>query len=158
MKKLLITLLTVITVSVSANAQLYLGGNAGLSVGAASGNTNVSFLIAPEIGYDFNESIAAGVALSFSNPSAFYASPYFRYYFTKAGNCRFLLDAIFDVGSASSAFSWGAGINPGLAVSLNDHWGIVTHLGRIGVQGIQGSTAFEFRVLGGAGVGFYYHF
>lgn len=158
MKKLIIVFVTAIAMSFSASAQLYVGGNAGLSVVAGNGNSSVNFSVAPEAGYNFNDSMAVGVALHFSNPSTFYASPYFRYFFTKAGNFRFFADATADLGTVSSSFYWGVSVNPGVAYNINNRWGIVTHLGSIGVQGVEKSTLFRIGILGAASIGFYYHF
>lgn len=158
MKKFFVAFAVAIAFSFSANAQLYVGGSAGLSVVSGEGASSVSFAVAPEVGYSFNNSIAVGVALQFASPSSFYASPYFRYFFTKAGNFRFFADATANLGTANNAFLWAAGINPGVSYNISNRWSVVTHLGTIGVQGAENSTMFRLGILGATTIGFYYHF
>ena len=61
MKKLIIVIAIAI-ISFSANAQIYVGGSINLSA-----SSKTSFIFTPEVGYNLNDSWAAGAALAFSS-------------------------------------------------------------------------------------------
>lgn len=159
MKKLLLTILAVAAISFTANAQLYVGGNVGFGVTASDGGSATAWELSPEVGYNFNDSIAAGVALTFAgSPFSFSVDPYFRWYFAKAGNAKFLADAILSAGKVSDAFIWGLGVSPGIAFNINNRWSVVSHLAFIGYEGAKSGGAFTFSLLNNTRIGFFYNF
>lgn len=69
MKKFLMTLVAAFAVAMSANAQVYVGGGFGIN-GVDNGNTTVTtYKFIPEVGYNFNENWAAGVAFGWEGAS-----------------------------------------------------------------------------------------
>lgn len=156
MKKIIV-ILALSLVALTAKAQVYVGG--GLSFWG-SGNA-AAFSIAPEAGYCFDDSMAAGLSLGlrFGNgATALSIDPYFRYYFAEVGPVRFFGDAHFNfthtMAGDASASTWGIGVRPGISVNLTDSWSIVAHVARLGYYG----GAFGFNLNTGSSIGVYYAF
>ena len=109
--------------AVSANAQWYIGGQLGLDFNKKNkdADSQMTFSIAPEVGYNINENWAIGAQIGFSmankleedgkitydangiptgvtNPTydatgtSFFVAPYARYTFAKSGNVSFFID------------------------------------------------------------------
>jgi len=123
--------------AISANAQVYVGGNVNFSiadvkVGDADSKSTTSFSINPEIGYNINETWAAGVAVGFGTNKSGDAkavntvsvSPYVRYKFAQSGPVGVFTDAFFAYENSScdgnSTNGWAAGLRPGLSVKVSD--------------------------------------
>ena len=156
MKKILV-ILALSLVALSAKAQVYVGGSLAF---AGSGNA-AAFSIAPEAGYCFDDSMAAGLSLGlgFGNGATTLSiDPYFRYYFAEVGPVRFFGDAHFNfthtMAGDASASTWGIGVRPGISVNLTDSWSIVAHVARLGYYG----GAFGFNLNTGSSIGVYYAF
>ena len=156
MKKLILSALVAIS-AITANAQVWLGGEVGftsLSTDAGFGSsTTKNFVIAPEIGYKLNENIDLAVALGYGHyedtdkvfnvsleravekANAFVISPYVRYSFAKTGNLSFFVDgglnfATIDVDGVDKNMTvFGLGFKPGLAYALSDKVSLVAHIG-----------------------------
>lgn len=151
--------MAVAAISFTAKAQLYVGGNVGLAVTASSGGSATAWEISPEVGYNINDSLAAGLSVSFAgSPFSFSVDPYFRWYFAQAGNVKFLADGIFSAGQTEGLFIWGIGVSPGIAYSINDKWSIVSHLAFVGYEGARSDGAFSFNLLKNTRIGFFYNF
>lgn len=135
MKKTLLVLVLAL-MAFTAKAQLYVGGS--IQFVGASGGTAL-FGIAPEVGYNFNDNMAVGssVGLLFANGGTLLAiDPYFRYYFVDWGPARFFADAHINFTTQfNGGSSWGLGIRPGIAVDVDSHFSIVTHIAKIGYYG-----------------------
>lgn len=144
MKKIFLTLMVMVA-AVAANAQVWVGGSLGFwNNGDAEGSqTKTTFSIAPEVGYDLSEdwSIAIGLGYESAKPedgetvSAIAVNPYARYNILKAGNFKFFLDGGFEFGSVDTGekySTWGIGIKPGIAYSLNEKFSLVGHMGFLG--------------------------
>ena len=58
-------LLFVLVAALAVKAQVYVGGN--VSLWHADENDNTSFVLAPEVGYEFNEQWAVGAQLLFNH-------------------------------------------------------------------------------------------
>ncbi len=112
------------------SAQLYVGGELGLSFGqtkvtepglvTATGKTKTTTVkILPEIGYNLNEKMAVGVAFGYdfnknvtplasydvtSKTNEFVFKPYFRYYFVKWDKVGLFADAQFGMGFGKNTY------------------------------------------------------
>lgn len=160
MKKLFITLVAVLAMAFSAKAQFYAGGAIGLSVLSSNGHTSSSFTLSPELGYDFNEAIAAGALVEFaaSSPVAVTVNPYFRWKFAKVNTTRFFTDVMASLGSQNESFVWGVSLRPGISFDITPKVSFVTRIAAIGVQGTKGKTLFNLNLFNGASIGVFYHF
>ncbi len=109
--------------AVSANAQWYIGGQLGLDFNKKNkdADSQMTFSIAPEVGYNINENWAIGAQVGFSmanklksdgkaiydadgsvvayegktydnTGTSFFIAPYARYTFAKSGNVSFFID------------------------------------------------------------------
>lgn len=156
MKKILV-LVFVIVAALSVNAQVYVGGSAGLWHNDDLDHT--SFNIAPEVGYNFNENMAVGAALGFVRDNqallgkykAFYLAPYFRYSFYENKVIRLFADAgiglsTLKVKHMDSESGFEIGLRPGLAIKLGENFSLVSKIGFVGYR--------DDYALGGNGYGF----
>ena len=122
MKKILMVAVMA-AAAVSANAQWYVGGQLGLDFNKANkdADSQMTFSIAPEVGYNINENWAVGAQVGFSmanklkedgkitydahgiptgyteatydaTGTSFFIAPYARYTFAKSGNVSFFVD------------------------------------------------------------------
>lgn len=154
MKKVLLVFVLAL-VAFTAKAQLYVGGGVGFTAAGPS------FAISPEVGYSFNDNMAAGAALNFGIGNGFFdfeVNPYFRMYFLDWGNVRFFADAHFNFSVISfnggSTTTWGIGVRPGIAFPVNDRFSIVTHIMQLGYY----NGGFDFSLNTGSTIGIYYNF
>lgn len=158
MKKLIITLFAILAMTFSAKAQLYVGGSVGLGVVSVSGTSNSSWSLAPEVGYNFSEKIAAGASLELQgSPVSWTVNPYFRWKFAKVGKATFLSDFMASIGGAGSSLIWGLSANPGVAFELTDKVSLVTRFAAIGITGSGGSTAFQLNLFQTAQIGIFFN-
>jgi len=143
MKKLLLVAV-IACAAISANAQVYLGGTAGVWRNDDNGAKTTSFQITPEIGYNFNESWAIGASLGYiyekdnAKKSAFGISPYVRYSYYENEVVRLFLDGGFGymrtkVGD-NSENGFEVGIRPGIAIKLNDTFSMIGKVGFLGYR------------------------
>ena len=111
MKKIFAVAL-VAMMTMTANAQVYVGGTVGLKSMSCDGTSATSFTINPELGYNLNDSWAIGVGVGYStnniaydkdggfagkldkNVNTFAVSPYVRYTFAKLDKVNFFADGI----------------------------------------------------------------
>ena len=154
MKKALLVI-ALVFMALTAKAQLYVGGGIGFSAAGPQ------FGFYPEVGYNFNDNMAAGLPLGFAFGNGmfdFSIDPYFRYYFADWGPARFFADANFkflvESMQGQSATGWGIGIRPGIAFDINDRFSIVTHIVTLGYY----YNAFTFNLNTGSTIGLYYNF
>lgn len=143
MKKILMTL-AVALVTVSASAQVYVGGSVGLgSTKIAGGDSKTTYKILPEIGYNLNGNWAVGTVVGFGkgNPTElesvgteyFAVQPYVRYTFVQSKLVNVFIDGGLGFTDYKDAGTeWSVGLKPGLAVNLNRSLSFVTHIGFFG--------------------------
>lgn len=155
MKKVILAALVAVA-SLSANAQVYVGGSLGFATGkAGDGADNISkFAILPEVGYSFNEKWAAGIQIGFTtangdfnadgfpitNPkwgkslSEFTVSPYARFTFAKTGIASFFVDGGFVAKFLNNSRGnvWQIGVRPGVKLSASEKVDFVAQLGYLG--------------------------
>ena len=131
--------------ALTANAQWWMGAELGFWRDGDAKKT--SFNIKPEVGYNVNQSWAIAMSLGYEfakiddfDPNHILTvNPYVRWSFVNFGPVTLFLDGGAHVSalknSAGDSYTgWGVGIKPGVALSLGDHWGLVTHLGFLGYQ------------------------
>ncbi len=142
MKKILLTLAFMVT-TVVASAQFYVGGSFGFWDNDDAESTTYS--IAPEVGYVFNEKLAAGFSITYESAeikgdeiSAFAFSPYARYTFAKIGSLSLFADGGLDIMSVDNGYesdtAWGIGIKPGLSVAISQKFSVLAHVGYLGYK------------------------
>jgi len=139
--------------TMTANAQVYVGGGIGFETSSQDGNSETYFKIMPEIGYNLNENWAIGIAVGYGESKttinqggikmtdkvkAFEVAPYARYTFAKFDKVNLFVDGTFNylhtdfAGSKNNTF--GIGVKPGVAVNLNEKLSFVAHVGFLGYQ------------------------
>ena len=153
MKKIMMTLAAV-AVAATMNAQVYVGGTLGFKSLSLDGTSATSFTITPEIGYNLNEDWAVGISLGYATSNIAYdtdgsfdgkldnsvntfsVSPYVRYTFAKLDKVNFFADGGVSYANTGNSNvkvnAFGIGIQPGVAVNLNDNVSFVAKLGQIG--------------------------
>ncbi|MCQ2154843.1 MAG: hypothetical protein MJY55_03395 [Bacteroidales bacterium] len=158
MKKLFI-LVAAALLSISANAQWYVGGIVDMDIQGnktvldktnTTKTTSFSFTFAPEVGYYLSDKLAVGASLSLSPRSSqgessfrWSISPYVRYKFwgiNKFGICG---QAYAFVGTSSSSdpyptVNYGVNILPVLTYALNEHFTLDAYIDCAGI-GYNGS-------------------
>jgi hypothetical protein len=148
MKKIFaVALVAMMTMTV--NAQVYVGGGVGLQSSSYDGNSETFFKLVPEIGYNLDENWAVGIAVGYgehkttlksgnlkttAKVKAFEIAPYARYTFAKCGKVNFFVDGGVGFKTASKAdwTEFNVGLKPGLAVALSDKVSFVSHFGFLG--------------------------
>ena len=150
MKKILL-LAVVLFASLNASAQFYVGGSIGFGSvkPVGGGDSEFTFKILPEFGYNLNDQFAVGIILGYkkgtcsignldynaSDAETFTIAPYGRYYALEWQSVKFFLDGGISISSTKDYGSnFGLGIQPGLAISLTDEVTFVTHLGFLGFE------------------------
>ena len=139
--------------TMTANAQVYVGGGVGLLTSSYDGNSETYFSILPEIGYNINEDWAVGIAVGYGEAKSkvnvagvkvtekvktFQIAPYARYTFAKFDKVNLFVDG--SVGYKHENFAgvktntFAVGFKPGVAVNLNDKLSFVAHVGFLGYQ------------------------
>ena len=141
MKKFLMTLVAAFAVAMSANAQVYVGGGFGIN-GVDNGNTTVTtYKFIPEVGYNFNENWAAGVAFGWEGASkggtkTLEVNPYARFTFVHTKYVNLFVDGGFGYkhtyNQGYDAALWAVGARPGVAVNLTKKLSFVSHVGFLG--------------------------
>ena len=175
MKKIL--LVAVIAVmSLTASAQVYLGGSLGTWRNYDANTTSVTIL--PEVGYTLSDNWAIGTVIGWNyryNAGQKYngltVAPYVRYTFLKLDNVNVFVDGGFGFYTGKekgvdAKNEWEVGLKPGVAVNLTDKLSFVTHVGFLGYRkaddaalGVFGNDGFGFDLDGNAlTFGLYYNF
>ncbi len=161
MKKILLTLLVAVF-ALSASAQVYLGGEAGLWRNSDAKSTN--FVIKPEIGYRLDKKWSLGIVIGYQHTkvdeakvNSFIVSPYARYTAAEFGPISVFLDGGFGfatskVSGGDSFNSWQIGVKPGVSVDLTKRLSLRTHFGFLGFQ--DGESGYTANAFGDNGFGF----
>lgn len=153
MKKVLFSIVAALFMAVSANAQVYVGGNIGIGSSKLNDGDNVTtYAVLPEVGYNFNKTWAIGTVAGFGkgNPvsiegeSANYVTvqPYVRCTFFHSQFVNVFVDGGFGYihynhagnPGGASVNAWQVGLKPGLAVNLNSKISFVAHVGFLGYK------------------------
>jgi len=181
MKKIIMTLAAAI-IAVSASAQVYMGGSVGISsVKIGGGDSETTYKVLPEIGYNLNDKWAIGAYLGFGKGACdlqndafnngtqeyFTIQPYARYTFVKSQYVNVFMDGglgYTHYNDVANMFS--VGLRPGVAVNLGAKLSFVTHFGFLGyhnldpdMDGAKSSSAFGLDLSGeNITFGLYYNF
>ena len=181
--------LAAVCVAATMNAQVYVGGTLGFKSLSSDGNSASSFTINPELGYNLDENLAVGISLGYTtsniafdkdgafagkldkNTNTFSIAPYVRYTFAKLDKVNFFCDGMINYISTGNSDSkintFGVGVQPGVAVNLNDKVSFVAKLGEIGYANAKGNwdnavavNSFNFSLssLAALNFGLYFNF
>ena len=155
MKKFLLAAALVV-VSLSANAQVYLGGGVSFhSYDPGEGDTKTTINLIPELGYKLDDKLSIGVKLGYehskkgdasSNNYAF--EPYVRYTFAKWNKVGVFGEAGFGykhfedkeeekhgsttVSTKEKANKWFIGVRPGVSIDVTKNLTFLTKIGWLG--------------------------
>lgn len=142
-KSLLLVVVMLVTIAVKAQ-DIYVGGS--LNVWRNSTDNTTSFKVAPEIGYNFNETWALGAELNYSHEydegltaNAVSVAPYIRWSYYQNNAVRLFLDGTATIGftkikDGDTNKAGQIGIRPGIAVKLNKHFSFVAKYGFLGYR------------------------
>ena len=182
-KTFAVALVAMMTMTV--NAQVYVGGGVGFQTTSQDGNSETFFKLVPEIGYNLDENWAVGIAVGYgehkttlksgnlkttAKVKAFEIAPYARYTFAKFDKVNLFVDGTVGYShvdyAGAKTNSFALGLKPGVAVNLNDKLSFVAHVGFLGyqndkVKGDDKSTnTFGLNDLDGSNLSFgvYYNF
>lgn len=179
MKKFLFTLAAAV-VTLTASAQVYVGGEVGFWRNYSDNHT--MFSINPEVGYNLDENWAIGTTIGYNynylegaKINAFEVAPYARYTYAKFDAVSLFLDGGFGFqtykvkpshGKSSDAQNgWYVGIKPGVKVDLTSKLSFVAHVGFLGYmdsddnQSAWGEDGFGVKLNGNnLQFGLYYNF
>lgn len=155
MKKIMMIAVMAVA-AISANAQVWIGGNIGVQTNKTSfdGNklsSNTSFEIAPEIGYNLSDKWAVALELAYSHTgngeinfagesvkgylNSFSVKPYARYAYVKSGNFSAFVDGGINYttshvsGFSNNLNSFGVFFAPGFSYAVSNKVSLVAHLG-----------------------------
>lgn len=164
MKKF-IAAIAVVFCTISANAQIWMGGSLGLNFTTPKGGETITtFEISPKIGYALNDKWDIAVELEEvlmacdgTTKNSFSITPFARYTFANTGKVSFFVDGGFSVGTTSldsdgdwfdknqTAFS--IGLRPGIKIALSDKIDLDAALGFLGYSMVKDSyDQFGFNV------------
>ena len=150
--------------SLTASAQIWVGGSLGFSVTDYQGSsTNLTTLtIAPTIGYKLSEKWELGVALEETaifagdNVNAFGIAPFARLNFFNSGKATIFVDGGFSVSTQNynssyvktdSHTGFGIGVRPGVKFELSENLALEAKTGYLGVKTVTDSyTKFGLGV------------
>lgn len=146
--------------AVSANAQLWVGGNLGYDYDSNFGGEKVHALsISPEVGYNLSDKWAIACDLDYVfgkvvddfKIHTFTVNPYVRYTFAKSGIASFFVDGGIEGGfqkveDLDATGIFGIGVQPGLALQVSKKVCLVTKLGYLGYRHTEDRDQFGFGV------------
>lgn len=151
MKKIMMTLIAAVAIVASADAQVYVGGSVGFgSVKVGGGDSETTYKIVPEIGYNLNKDWAIGMKIGYQKGACnmvseiinqdvktevFQVNPYVRYTFVHSKYVNVFIDGGFGIASyKDNGTQFDLGVTPGVAVNLTDKLSFVSHFGFAGFK------------------------
>ena len=171
MKKVILSLVAAV-MTLTASAQVYLGGELNFWRDWEDNANKTTIGIAPEIGYKLNENWAIGTTIGYAHAyekgvkvNAIVVSPYARYTYLKLDNVNLFLDGGFGFGtyktkvgdvSGDAQNAWEIGLKPGVSVDLTEKLSFVAHVGFFGYRtsddayskGFFGDNGFGLKLSG----------
>lgn len=163
MKKILLLIVVAVT-SMTAGAQIYVGGNFGYWREWQEGANKTDLSIYPEIGYNLNEKWAIGATFGYdynykkgNKTNGLGIEPYVRYTYASLGPVNLFVDGYGGfytyknkkngvTGDAQNA--WCLGLTPGVKVTLTERLSFYSYFGFLGY-----CDADEEEVFGQKGFG-----
>lgn len=185
MKKFIMTLVAAVAMTVSANAQVFVGGELGVASSKQGDAESVTtYRVLPEIGYNINEDWAIGTTIGWGkgkpvniegeSRNYFTVDPYVRYTFVHTKYINAFVDGGFGYAHYNHAHNtanasvnqWNVGLKPGIEVNLNKKVSFVAHVGFLGwkeskadVDGAKANDAWGLDLDGNnVTFGVYYNF
>lgn len=148
MKKFFL-MIAVALVSLTASAQVYVGGEVGVWRNSDANHTSLT--INPEVGYQLSDKWDLGIGIDYSHNyskglkvNAFGVDPYARWSFAKFGPVSLFLDMTAGVSTYKTKFrdndasdantAWRVGVTPGVKVALAKNIDFVAHCGFLGYR------------------------
>ena len=143
MKKLFLTLALAFAGIFAANAQVWVGGGLGASIQ----KNEMSFAIAPEVGYAINDQwqVALGAGYGFyqtkldvlgepitNTTNTLALQPYVRYVAASIEKFSLFFDLCGDFGLLDDARDYAVTIQPGIAWMATQHWTAAFRFGKVG--------------------------
>lgn len=172
MKKLLIAI-AAIAMSITANAQGFVGGTLGLDVAHTSSDgasaTVTTFQIAPEVGYHFNDTWAVGLQFAYGltasdapSVNQIQVMPYVRATFASAGIVDFFaeLGAGYTHASCDGASAGGfvSALRPGMAINFTDKFSVIARTNLLEYSHIESANYVDFAINKGFSLGVNFKF
>ena len=169
-KGLLLVVVMLATIAVKAQ-DIYVGGS--LNVWRNSTGNTTSFKVAPEIGYNFNETWALGAELNYSHEyvkqvtaNSVTVAPYIRWSYYQNDAVRLFLDGTAAIGfvkikDGDTTKAGQIGLRPGIAVKLNDHFSFIAKYGFLGYRKNVNTSGDSFGLMltsEDLSIGFHYNF
>lgn len=152
-KGLLLVVVMLATIAVKAQ-EVYVGGS--FNIWRNSTENTTSFKVAPEIGYNFNETWALGAELNYSHDykkgfttNTVVVAPYIRWSYYQNDAVRLFLDGTAALGfvkvkDGDTTKAGQIGLRPGIAVKLNDHFSFIAKYGFLGYRRNVNTTGDSF--------------
>ncbi len=168
--------------SLTANAQIWVGGSLGANFNTPDGDdaeTLSTYTIAPEVGYKLNDKWDIAVALNFKmfsydgeSENNFSIEPYARFTFAEMDKVSFFVDGGFSFGKENftmnedgmpepaEAEAFTVGVRPGIKFAATDNLSFVAKTGWLGYKNVKDAySEFGLDVNGNAlSFGVYYAF
>lgn len=160
MKKIMFAA-ALLVASLSANAQVYIGGGVGLhsitpeSVeGAPAPDDITTIKLSPEVGFKLDDKLSLGLAVGYDHSkqgdvknTTWSLDPYVRYTFAKWNNVGFFGEAGFGYQhsekntkvdeaevTTGKTNTWYIGVRPGISVDITSHFTFLTKIGWFGYE------------------------
>ncbi len=152
---------------------LYVGGSIGFEHNdkkASFTDSYNQFIIAPEVGYNFNSKWAFGGVVSFDYKNFFRADdtyscvfsiePYARFSYFRQGILQLFVDGGFGIGigagevngdDTDTLLTYSIGFKPGLALNFTKNFSVVAHVGFIGYRGAN-NPAYDLGYVRNGGI------
>ena len=140
MKKILFSLVIMLTMVLSANAQVYVGGSLNMHANKNAYNLAVS----PEVGYSFQGNTGVGCVFDFAYEKdgdfGFGVNPYFEYRFMEIDKFTLYLHTYLhynnmgtydDLNAFIPGNNYGVSVHPGVIWNATDHWSAAFYVGGI---------------------------
>jgi len=146
MKKFILAALVAVA-SLSANAQVWLGGSVGFGVNSPKvGDSQTTFVIAPTVGYALSDKWEIALEFEYGMKTnvpdgdvkdEFRIAPFARFNFAKAGIATFFVDGGFGFGKKNyegglDTNTFNVGLRPGVKVELSKNIELDAKLGYLG--------------------------
>ena len=173
MKRLVLPFFALL-LTVTLNAQVYVGGTLGMSFSRdiATATTYIQsrdhVTIAPEIGYSFNKLFSLGASVGYNWTESVGShhitiAPYARITFVQWEHFGLFADALYEYSfnlqtSDVGLNTWKAGLAPGIKIPITEKCGFTTRIAFIGWQRYLKEIVFlpSLNIINSASVGFYW--